>query len=254
MSLLKYGDFDKLGLSVSGLKFKNGVTAKYPIELNSYTIKELSIDIQIPKIELKKTTEEWGLYLRSISLFESFEGLLNIFKQNNEIYFTSIAWDYSGNNAIIYPPSGIDLSTLLIKMKKGNKRKFIGNGIQLWPSQTVVGALNIIILVFECDKNAAKLGERFSEISDAIRKCPLSDLIKSIGINPLAAQVGAISTAVSEMVGVIGKIIRSNGDDYVDLFEGSYSTERAQTSKVRKYNHESAGIELEFYVNNIKQS
>lgn len=251
MALIINGNFDELGLAVSGLKLKNGKPVKYPAELNTFTIKELSFDIQIPKLELKKTTEKWGVYLKSISLFESFEGLLNCFKPNNEIYFTSIVWDYSGNHPIVYPPSEIDKSTLLIKMKENSKREFIGNGIQLWPSQIVVGALNIIILVFECDKNISKLGERFSEISDAVKRSSLADLIKSIGINPLAAQVGAVSTVVNEMIGAIGKVIRSNGDDYVDLFEGSYSTERVQTPGIREYNHESAGIELEFYIDDI---
>lgn len=42
--------------------------------------------------------------------------------------------------------------------------------------------------------------------------------------------------------------MKRNGDDYVDLFEGSYGTDKSHTAKVERYDHEAAGIELEFTV------
>ena len=249
MPLFKIGNFDEIGLSVSNITHKNGKPAKSPGALNSVSIKELSPDLVIPDIGIMKSKYAWSLYLKSITLFESFEGLLNCINPNNEIYFTAIAWDYSGKNPYIFPPTGVDLSSTAVKMKNKQKREFVGNGIQLWPSQSVEGSLNVVIIVHECDKDFNNLGQRLDDIHQAIENSTFAKLIKSISANPIFSQVGAVTLAVNEVIGIIGKILKTNGDDYVDLFEGSFGTERPQTSGTTAYTHESSSIELEFFVN-----
>lgn len=251
MPLFKIGNFDEIGLSISNIAHKNGKHVKFPGTLNSISIKELSANLIIPTVDMKSSKAAWSIYLKSITLFESFEGLLNCINPDNEIYFTSIAWDYSGKAPFVYPPAGLDLSSAAFKMKKRRKREFLGNGIQLWPSQAVAGALNVVMIVHECDKDVNRLGQRLDDIHQAVENSTLAKIIKAISFNPAFSQIGAVTMAVNEVIGIIGKLIKADGDDFVDLYEGSFGTEKDQTGGITQYMHESSGIELEFVVDDI---
>jgi hypothetical protein len=222
---------------------------KFPKKLSLDALSEISFNIEPPKMDLAKSPAKWGLYLKSLSLYESFEGFIaNLFNPDNEIYFTSLAWDYSGSKPFIYPPKGTKGSDFIIPMKSNTKREFIGNGVNIWPAQIVVGALNLVILVYESDQDNRDLGDQLVNIHDQIANSKLTDLIKAISASPSLATGVAIGTAVNELLGLIGNIMKRNGDDYVDLFEGSYGTDKEQTAKVDKYDHEAAGVELDFTV------
>jgi hypothetical protein len=148
----------------------------------------------------------------------------------------------------MYPPKGAKAPEFLIPMKSKTTRRFVGDGVCLWPSQIVTGALNLVILVYEGDQETRDLGAQLGDIHDTVSKSKLASLITSISASPAVASGVAIGAAVSELLGVVGNIMKRNGDDYVDLFEGSYSTEKAQQGGVEKYDHEAAGIELELTV------
>ena len=49
--------------------------------------------------EFAKSPNRWSLYLKSISIDENFEALSI---DENEIYFISIAWDYSGLSLLLF--------------------------------------------------------------------------------------------------------------------------------------------------------
>lgn len=92
------------------------------------------------------------------------------------------------------------------------------------------------------------MGETLVDIHDKVGNSKLVSLITAILVNPSLAAGVAIGSAANELLGVIGNIMKRNSDDYVDLFEGSYGTDKPQTARVEKYDHESDGIELEFTV------
>lgn len=253
MPLFKVNNFDQISMSLAQsskvikVQQKNGV--KFPRILTLDALSETSFNIEPPKLDLAKSANRWGLFLKSLSLYESFEGFItNMFNPENEIYFTSITWDYSGSSPFVYPPKGAKGADFLIPMKAKTRREFVGDGVNIWPAQTVVGALNIIILVYESDQEDRDLGNQLVYVHDQVGSSKLASLITAISTNPALATGVAIGTAVSELLGVIGNIMKRNGDDYVDLFEGSYGTDKAQISRVNKYDHEAAGIELDFTV------
>jgi len=253
MPLFKIGNFDQIGLSLAQsarvIKVEHKNEVKFPRRLSLDALSEASFNIEPPKIDLAKSPAKWGLYFKSLSLYESFEGFIaNLFNPDNEIYFTTIAWDYSGSSPFVYPPKGAKGSDFLIPMKASTKREFIGNGVLIWPSQTVVGALNLVILIYESDQDDRDLGDQLVNIHDQVANSKLADLVKVISVNPALATGVAIGTAVNELLGVVGNIMKNNGDDFVDLFEGSYGTDKPQTARVEKYDHDAAGIELEFTV------
>jgi hypothetical protein len=255
MPLFKKGNFDQIGLAASGNAKAINVAHKKDVKfsrlLSLESIRELSFNIEPPKLDLAKSDKKWSLKLKSLTLKEDFESwIYGIWgsESTNEIYFTSIAWDYSGQSPFVYPPKGANASDFIIPMKAHTTRQFIGDGIPLWPSQNVVGGLNILLLVYECDSDARDAGERLVAIHDTVQKSQLSALILAISTNPALATGVAIGAAIDEFLGIIGNIMKNDKDDYVDLFEGSYGTDKSQTTKSEKYEQDAAGIELEFTV------
>lgn len=253
MPVFKKGEFGQIGISLAQssrvikVEHKKNVTLPKRVSLDA--MRELSFNIEPPKIELAKSPDKWGLYLKSLSLYQSFEGFIaNAFNAKNEVYFTSLAWDYSGTEPFVYPPKGSQGSNFLIPMKAGTKREFIHDGVNLWPAQTVTGALNLMILVYESDQNERELGEQLVYIHDQVANSNLTSLIKAISVNPALATGVAVGVAVNELLGVVGNIMKRNGDDYVELFEGSYGTDVPQSSQQEKYDSETAGIVLDFRV------
>jgi hypothetical protein len=258
MPIFKINNFDQVGISLSSQSRLEKITNKHavqmPEKISHEAFQELSFAIEPPTLDLEKSLNKWGLYLKSISLYKDFEGFIaNLFgalKPNNEIYFTSFAWDYSGKAPFIFPPKGSQGSDYILNMEKDSKRIFIGNGVNLFPSQQVVGALNIVILVYECDQDIVAMGEQLVNIHDQINNSKLTSLIAAISAAPALASGIAIGEAVNELIGVIGNIMKNNKDDFVDLFEGSYGTDKTQQAKIEKYDTSACGIELEFTVSN----
>lgn len=253
MPLFKVGNFGQIGVSFAPtakvIRPEHKDTVGFSRTLSTDALSELSFNVFPPKMSLATSPDKWSLFLKSLSLHKSFEGFIaNLFNPINEIYFTSIAWDYSGAPPFVYPPKGAQGSDFLIPMRANDTRQFIGDGVALWPAQNVVGALNIVILVYECDKDVQKAGETLAGIHDTIGSSKLTGLIAAISTNPSLATGVAIGAAVNEIIGVVGNIMKRNGDDYVDLFEGSYGTELPQAARVEKYDHEASGIALDFVV------
>lgn len=253
MPLFKVGNFEQIGASFVEKpqlrKVKHRLPDAATLTFSTDAISEVSYKLQIPKLDLVKSQNKWGLYLKKLTLYKSFIFFLaNFLGKKNDIYLTSFAWDYSGNSPIVYPPPATDASAFVIPMKKNETRKFIGDGVAIWPPQHVVGALNVVIIVYECDKNIRMLGQRLVDIHEAVSKSRLASLLVAISSAPALAAGIAVGNAVSELVGVIGKIMKNDQDDYVDLFEGSYGTDKQQTSRKEKYDQDAAGIELELSI------
>lgn len=254
MPVFKVNNFEQVGVSLESksktVRIEKMPTVRMPRRLSVEALPEMSFEIEPIKIDLLKSATKWSLNLQSISLYENFEGLLaNLFgliRPNNEIYFTSIAWDYSGEKPFIYPPKGSKGEDCMLKMKEGTKKVFMGNGVNLFPARQVVGALNIVIIVYECDQDVQKLGEQFVKIHELIDNSKLTSIIKTISINPGFAVGVTVAEAVTQLLGVIGGLMKQNTDDFVDLFEGSFGTDREQIMKIEKHDTDACGIELEF--------
>lgn len=254
MPLFKVNNFGEIGVSLveKPKLIKTGkvlVSVPRSITLSSDALQESSYKLHIPKLDLVKSKEKWGLYLKSLMLNKSFNFFISDWLgATNDIFFVSFAWDYCGSAPIVYPPQGSDPSMFVIPMKKKDTRKFIGGGVTLWPPQQVVGGLNVVIIVFECNKNNRVIGKRMTDIHEAISGSKLATLIAAISTASGLATGLAVGSAVVELIGVIGKIMKNDGDDYVDLFEGSYGTDKQQTARVEKYDQDAAGIELELTI------
>ena len=254
MPIFKVGNFDQIGVQFNQtarvIKPTYKQEVRFPQTLSVDSLSEISFNIELPSMILAKSPKKWGLYIKSITLHKSFEGFIaNIFNPKNEIYFTSITWDYSGRPPFVYPAKGADPSNFIIPMKSKDTREFIGNGINIWPSRIVVGGLNVAILIYECDRDIRGVGETLVEIHDSVSSSKLTGLIAAISTNPTLATGAAIGEVVNVLMGTIGNIMKRNHDDYVDLYEGTYGTDKPQASRVERYDHPHlTAIELDFTV------
>lgn len=227
--LIIVGDFRDIGVSGGGRSKAYGIAP--------------------PPLKLVESERNWSLYLQSLTLEKDFDSLIGkVFKPENEIFFTSIAWDYSGDPPYVYPGKNAEASKFLIPLVPPETRRFIGDGINLWPSKHVVGSLNLDILVYECDQKVRSWGKTLADIHDKVKDSELTTLITSISASPELASGAAIGNAVNELVGLIGKLLEKNDNDYVDLFNGSFGTDKPQSSRTEDHSHRTAGIKLDFNV------
>jgi len=208
MPLFKTGNFSKIGLTsiadAKAITVAHTKDVKFSRLLSLEALPELSFNIDPPKLDLAKSETRWGLKLKSLTLKENFESWIYGIWGNqptNEIYFTSIAWDYSGQAPVVYPPKGANATNFIIPLKAHTTRQFVGDGVTLWPSQNVVGGLNIVLLVYECDSDVRNAGERLVAIHDTVQSSQLASLILAISTNPAFATGVTIGVAVNELLG-----------------------------------------------------
>lgn len=254
MAVLKVGHFDEIGVraalaaTVKATR-KSGSGSRIPTRpqvLSLRAAEDLRAEIDVKGMELVRSKEAWALYMKRLTLRRGFDGFLSgLFNKTNEIFFVAFAWDYSGRKPKVFPYTTLEPSEYVLKMKKGQSREFVGDGIALWPARRVSGALNVIIMVYESDREVQRSGEVIQTIHETVDKSTLTDLVSAIAANPAIATARAISGAVKDLVETVGKIMKKNKNDVVELFEGSYGTHLVQASRREEYQTDAAGVILD---------
>ncbi|MCC7542862.1 MAG: C1 family peptidase [Deltaproteobacteria bacterium] len=195
-----------------------------------------------------------SLYLRSVRLTESFDfGLFT--KATNELYLSAIVWDLSGQAPRVWPPLALgdaDAAKARVHtLKEGQTIRFVGDGLQLWPSSVFSGGLFVRLLFMESDNDVRELGEKLAGVHKAIKDSPLpkalGGLLAAAGVVSAPA-LAAVAAAADVLTGVVADLLRKNGDDLVALFEGTYGAENVTGSRNDLYQEGGAEIELAFKV------
>lgn len=225
MALIKSGSIDNFVVTAKKEKVK-----AFPfLESIStiYELKEISRGSLPESFDYVQSVQARGLALKSLTLTEGFNGFLgNVFSLKNNVYFIAWAWDLSGQPICQYPGEKFDVKNVLIPLKVGKLREFIGEGINLFPKRKTTGGIAIRIQLWESDDDIKKLGKVMKDTSDAIKNSTLSSLISLIALTGLSgATITLIKDAGIELAKVIGTILETNGDDYVDFFEGYYPSD-----------------------------
>lgn len=192
---------------------------------NLKLLKQATRGVQESEIQFEVSREKRGVGLKSIMLKKGFEGFIqNLFNTKNEVYFIAWAWDLSGQPIQLYPASVHDFGKLLIPMKAGIARSFIGEGINLFPARRVTGGLSLRIQLWESDQDVRDLGKTIKEVNNIIRTSKLTNLLSMLASVALVqvATILMIKEASQELADLVGSILKANSDDYVDLFEGYY--------------------------------
>jgi hypothetical protein len=197
--------------------------------------------------EFPKSKERWGLSLQSLRLNKELGGAFaRWFDIDQEVYFLAWAWDLSGGKPYTYPAKEAPAEKCLIPMDKGELKLFLGQGISLWPLHQVTAGLNVKIMLWRCKQDTKDFGEAMVAVHDAIDK---SDLIKQISaLNTIAGPTGvaldAIEAAADALIGIVGKILASEKDEYLDYFEGNYAVSEPWETGPDNYPGKGASINL----------
>lgn len=197
---------------------------------------------------LIESRERWGLLLKKIALHSEPKSVWErFFRTGRNIYYTSIAWDYSGNAPVVYPSKDTSSSNFWIEMKKRNFYEFIGDGVVLWPPKIVVGALGLVIFLYDNDQKIRDIGEVLEEIDDSIQR-EIPNLIAMAPSSPAFVAGTAISSVMVGVMDLFGKAMKHNKNDYVDFFQGGYLAGKPQVAGPKEIKSEFASIEIDFVI------
>lgn len=245
MALITHGSFGDLTAAFSSSAIKARPSLQ---RLRSFSMmREATRDAQPERIEFPKSPEARGLALKSIMLTEGFEGLLqDVFNKENEVYFAALAWDLSGSPVIQYPESGTDPEKCIIPLKVGKLREFMGAGISLYPARTVAAGITLRIQIWESDAKARNFGKTLGDIANEVKTSELNSLLSLIaaGTGGTVATLELVRKASVELMSLIGAILRANGNDYVDFYEGYFPVSSAWSSGTEAYQGHASEIQL----------
>ena len=187
-----------------------------------------------------------SLSLRALCLNRSFD--FSLFRRPvNEVYFTALAWDLSGRPPMIYPPVAEARRPEIHAIRPGERFSFLGDGVLLWPSRPVTGALYARIFIFESDEALRAVGRSLLAIRKALDGSPLLGALAALASGAISGDaLAAVGAAVDVTMGALADLLSRNGDDLVELFDGTYGADRALGPHLESYDHAGASIELEF--------
>lgn len=246
MALIKQGSIDDFAVEAKeSLKFEGNLSWT---KLNRISeIREVTRAVEPTAFEFATSSEERGLGIKSLLLEKDFDGILGgLFDRNNEIYFVAWAWDLSGEPVYQYPGKDVSVEDVIIPMKSGILREFIGEGINLFPKRLVKGGVGVRIQIWESDKKTRDFGEVLSQVADSIKKSEMNNLLSLIALTGApAATISTIAKASLELASIIGTILKANSNDYVDFFEGYYSAGKQWSAGLDNYNGHASVISLE---------
>lgn len=227
MALIKIGSINNFAVSANETAIRH---KPYLKRIRNFSaLNEVSRDIAPNTFDIVTSTDQRGIGLKSITLKNGFEGFLQKFlNPTNEIYFVSWVWDLSGQPIIQYPGSKINARDVIIPIKIGAIREFIGQGINLFPKRQVKGGIAIRIQLWESDEKERNFGKAMIDTADAIKKSELNNLLSLVSLTTgvTEASITLIKESSIGLAKIIGTILQSNGNDYVDFFEGYYSADQ----------------------------
>lgn len=188
-------------------------------------------------------SEPTALYLTGITLNRNFEGL---FSNRNEIYGAALVYDLSGKAPRVIPiPDRSQVPDLSHSMRPGDTLKFLGDGLQLWPQQSVEGGLNVQLFLMESDTDARTVGDKLGKVADAVAESDLANLLGLIGGIASGGKLTAIEKAGEAVARTVQGLLQTNGDDPVAVFQGTYGAESLPSeAKSERYDQSGASVDL----------
>lgn len=223
MAIIRHGSLYNLSVAVAS---EDREARSSLADLNTISlVLEATRAVQPVPVEFLISDSSRGLALKSVKLTRGFEGILgNLFNKDNEVYFVSWAWDFSGNSPVQHPGPNATPEECVIPLGVGEVREFLGAGVVLFPARKVTAGIAIRIMLWESDKKARNFGKAMTEVTSAIKTSELTNLLSlaAAGTGVAGATMTVVAGAAGELAKTIGAILQANSDDYVDFYEGYY--------------------------------
>jgi hypothetical protein len=222
MALISRGDFNSFFVQPSSGTLRDQPEAA---GLDTFgTLSQVASVAAGEPMQLGQSAQPRGLALGALTLNKGFQSFLTrLFRRTSKVYFLSWAFDLSGNPPFLYP--GTIAPASLIPLRDEQTREFIGQGAVLFPARPVTAGLTFRMQLWESRKGVRDFGATMQEVSDAVTKSGLNQLIAGLAAltGVPGATMSAIAVAGAELGGLIGSILARRGDDYADFFEGYFS-------------------------------
>lgn len=185
-----------------------------------------------------------GLALRKLTIERGWDKVLWMFETDNEIFYTSLAFDMSGEQPFLLPPKTFTAEEAVFKMRKGDTIEFtLGEGEPIFPPRVVRGGISVFIMVWEADAASRKLGETISQMhADLTADGSVMAKLKSLITNPGSTIADEILSVRTSALKPLATLLKQNGNDFVAPFRGFY---KSQGSWEKKLAASANGVRIE---------
>lgn len=197
---------------------------------NFGVLAEVTRDAPADVFQFEVSPEPRGLALARLRLDTGFQSFLaRLFHKTSDVYFLAWCWDLSGAPASVYPGVSANPTSVLIPMRGGDVREFMGEGALLFPRRRVTAGLAVRIQIWESAEGIRNFGQTLSSVADVIQKSDLNSLLTVVGaaMGVATASVVLIEQAALELGKAVGDVLKETSDDYVDFYEGYFPSASA---------------------------
>lgn len=204
-----------------------------------------------PAPAFPKSKGAWSLYLRAVRIHRN-DLLSKLFDRSHQMYLAAILWDYSGRKPFVYPPSGTKKAEeLILSLRNDETREFIGDGVNLWPSQPVVGSLNVILLAMISRNRTRQAGEMLTNLAKNLDGSTFAQNVMAIARNPAKAATLPVDAIVQEVAKIAGSVASDADDAPLTVLQGAFGAETRQKDRDESYEQGDLRVELGFRVSPV---
>ena len=163
----------------------------------------------------------------------AWDRLWTLLRRKHQIYFLSIAFDLSGQEPTVLPPTELPEGGVY-QVPPGQEVTFdLGEGAPIFLPRPITGGLIVYLTVCEADKGVRHVGEVMAKVHEDLTKDKsLTKVIQGFIVNPgktVADEVLSVATAALQP---IATILKSNEDDYTALFSGVFAANGPWTDRL----------------------
>jgi hypothetical protein len=245
MAIITRGSLAEFSITPTDRAYKSLPAAD---EVDNFgVLAEVAHEVPADVYEFDVSPESRGLALARLHLDKGFQNFLSrLFRTTSDVYFLAWCWDLSGAQTWVYPGGGADSASVLIPMKGGDVREFIGKGVLLFPARPVTAGLAVRIQIWESAKNTRDFGNTLSSVANVIQKSQLNSLLTLIGAvgGVATATVALVEQAALELAKAVGDVLKGSSDDYVDFYEGYFPSAEPWTHREVEYSGTASQITL----------
>jgi hypothetical protein len=245
MALIQTGSFSDLSVVV---RPEAAEALEGANEVDSFgVLAETSSAMPADSFDFAISHERRGLALQSLRLEKGFQSLIRrLFDATSDVYFLAWAWDFSGQQAVVYPGAATDTGAALIPMKGGELREFLGAGVALFPERLVTAGIALRIQVWQSKQDVREFGKTMTTVAEAIQQSQLNSLLTVLAVatGATTATISLVANASLELADVVGKILQASSDDYVDFYEGYFPASAPWTPETQSWQGHASEVSL----------
>jgi hypothetical protein len=129
----------------------------------------LSDQFRADDYEFAVSKEPRGIALENLKLEKEAQKFFKrLFRRDSKVYFVAWGWDLGGTPAYTYPGVQAGAGDVLIPMRVGEVREFLGAGLPLFPTRIVTSGIQVRIQIWESRKGVRAFGSAMSEVGAAM--------------------------------------------------------------------------------------